>query len=164
MDWTGSSRISQGSSFGTERWSAMNNVNAAAFDRSSVSSSPHGSGQNSPDRRPSVNLIPGTDKPILFLTPKDMTVDVFENDYDLLTLRNHVNQEFLDVFKEGVSYYLSGDWPTAKTFLERADSMMLEAAPSMGGDGPSRTLLSYLQSFNNEAPKWWKGFRPLTSK
>jgi class 3 adenylate cyclase len=133
-------------------------------DRSSSHSSPHGSGYNSPDRRPSVNLIPGTNKPILFLTPKDITADIFDNDYDMITLRNHVTGEFLEVFKEGVTLYLSGDWNNAKLQLERADSMMLEAAPALGGDDPSRTLLQYMQTYNFVPPKSWKGFRPLTSK
>ena len=39
-----------------------------------------------------------------------VTDDVFDNDYDMVTLRSHVNDDFLDTFKEAVSLYLSGDW------------------------------------------------------
>lgn len=36
--------------------------------------------------------------------------DVFESDYDMITLRSHVDDDFLETFKEAVSLYLSGDW------------------------------------------------------
>jgi hypothetical protein len=82
-----------------------------------------------------------------------------------VTLRKHaVDVEFQNTFKEGVELYLNGDWAAAKGLLERADIMMSELAPVLGGDGPSRTLLSYMQNRGFEAPKTWKGFRPLTSK
>ena len=44
------------------------------------------------------------------------------------------------------------------------DAFMKFAAPSLGGDGPSQTLLSYMEEYNFQAPVAWKGFRPLTSK
>ena len=43
--------------------------------------------------------------------------DVFDNDYDLITLRSHVDDEFLDNFKEAVSLYLSGDWYRTQLLL-----------------------------------------------
>ncbi|KAJ1440570.1 hypothetical protein B484DRAFT_443343 [Ochromonadaceae sp. CCMP2298] len=126
-----------------------------------------GSGTSSPQRRLSTPLIGlgVTDRPVVFFTPDDLTADVFEGDYDLVTLRKHaVDLEFQNTFKEGVELYLNGDWAAAKGLLERADIMMSELAPVLGGDGPSRTLLSYMKNRNFEAPKTWKGFRPLTSK
>ena len=124
------------------------------------------SAQTSPQRRPSLASIQ-TDKsgrPVVFLTPNDETHAVLEGDYDLLTLRQHVTEEFLEVFKEGITHYLAGEWKEARTYLESADKLMFEAAPSLGGDGPSKTLLSYMKERNFEAPKTWKGYRPLTSK
>jgi hypothetical protein len=127
--------------------------------------SPSGSGTSTPQRRPSITLLPGTDRPAAFLTPADHTGDVFEQDYDMLTLRKHASDpEFTELFKEGVALYLAGDWPAAKVLLERADLFMRESAPVLGGDGPSRTLLAYMGNQNFEAPKGWKGYRPLTSK
>jgi len=83
----------------------------------------------------------------------------------MLTLRKHATDpEFLSLFKEGIKLYLAGDWAGAKTFLERSDLFMKENAPILGGDGPSKTLLSYMSNQNFEAPKSWKGYRPLTSK
>jgi hypothetical protein len=132
---------------------------------SSLKASPSGSGSSTPQRRQSLSLLPGIDKPAVFLGPQEHTGDVFEQDYDLLTLRRHAaDPEFQDIFKEGVAAYLAGDWPSARTQLERADLFMREACPVLGGDGPSRTLLEYMGNQNFEAPKTWKGFRPLTSK
>lgn len=134
--------------------------------RGSNSPSPHASGTSSPARRPSLTLAPGTANAaqVLFLTPEDETGDIFERDYDMLKLRQHVTSDFLDCFKEGIGLYLGGDWPQAKVLLERADSMMLELAPALGGDGPSKTLLRYMAAEGFKAPPSWKGFRPLTAK
>ena len=127
-----------------------------------------GASANTPDgdvpRRPSMSLIPGEGKPALWLTPADNTGDIFDNDYDMLTLRKHIEPEFLDAHKDGISLYVAGDWPASRAMLEKADRMMAERAPALGGDGPSQTVLRYMASFNFEAPKSWKGFRPLTSK
>jgi len=98
------------------------------------------------------------------MDPDDETNEVFENDYDMITLRQHATEEFLDTFKEGVNCYLSGDWSAAKTFLEKSDEMMKTNVPALGGDGPSLTLLSYMKDRDYQAPADWKGFRPLTSK
>lgn len=113
-----------------------------------------------PQRRPSV-----TQAPAFFLTPQDQTGDVFEQDYDMLTLRKHATDpEFLNIFREGINLYLAGDWQGAKVLLEKSNTFMANAAPSLGGDGPSLTLLDYMRNQNFEAPSTWKGFRPLTSK
>jgi len=69
---------------------------------------------------------------VQFMTPKFSTADVFENDYDLLTLRKHLQPHFLEAFNEGIAHYLDGDWITARMYLERADELMAEAAPSLG--------------------------------
>lgn len=114
-------------------------------------------------RRPSLTLVPGDSKPIVFLTPDDPTSDVFENDFDMRILRSHVKPEFTNVFKEAVTMYIGGDWEGAKPLFEKADELMREV-PCMDGDGPSQTLLSYMQNRNFKPPKNWKGYRPLTSK
>jgi len=97
----------------------------------------------------------------VFLTEKDSTEDVFEQDADLLALRSHIFQEFVDTFNEGVSSYLIGDWSTARIFLEASNKLMV---PTFGCDGPSKTLLEYMETRNWTAPNDWAGFRPLTSK
>jgi len=42
--------------------------------------------------------------------------------------------------------------------------MMKLLAPVLGGDGPSLTLLEYMEARNWTAPGDWEGFRPLTAK
>jgi class 3 adenylate cyclase len=128
---------------------------------------PPGSGNSSPIRRPSMNTFnasPTSQKALMFLTSQDQSADILENDYDLLTLRQHVTLDFTETHKAGVTAYLNGEWIAAKELLERADSMMLELAPVLGGDGPSRTLLNYMKNRDFTAPSDWNGYRPLTSK
>ncbi len=124
-----------------------------------------GSGTNTPARRPSISLMPGASATTKFLTADDHVADVFEQDYDMLTLRKHATDpEFLNIFKEGVALYLAGDWKGAKVLLARSDLYMRECVPELDGDGPSQTLLRYMENQNFEPPKSWQGFRPLTSK
>ena len=61
-----------------------------------------------------MSMVPGREKLPVFLTPEDPTGEVFEKDYDLITLRNHVTIEFKEVFKEALQNYLDGQWPEAK--------------------------------------------------
>ena len=89
--------------------------------------------------------------------------EVFEKDYDLVTLRKHITPEFLNEFKQGVDTYLQGDWTAARKYLEKASELMSQV-PSKTGDGPSLTLLRYMEAHGWQAPSSWKGFRPLTSK
>mmetsp|Transcript_9047 Transcript_9047/g.15297 ORF Transcript_9047/g.15297 Transcript_9047/m.15297 type:complete len:853 (-) Transcript_9047:247-2805(-) len=90
-------------------------------------------------------------------------VEVFEKDYDLITLRKHITVDFATQFKLGVDTYLQGDWPVARKHLETANELMAQV-PSKTGDGPSLTLLRYMEAHGWQAPSSWKGFRPLTSK
>lgn len=98
-----------------------------------------------------------------FCSPKDETSEVFEKDYDLVTLRKHVTESFSLNFRSGVDCYLQGDWSNARGFLEKANELMAEV-PTMNGDGPSKTLLKYMEAHGWQAPPSWKGYRPLTSK
>lgn len=140
---------------------------AKAGGRKGITAEDPNSTKESPvsSKKATLSFKPGAvEKPVSFLTPEDRTGDVFENDYDVLTLRAHVNTDFLETFKEGVQMYLAGDWMEAKSMLEKADGMMAKLVPSQGGDGPSRTLLNYMGNCEFKAPPSWKGFRPLTAK
>jgi hypothetical protein len=99
-----------------------------------------------------------------FLSIAHETSEVFEQDYDLITLRNHVKSEFLSLFQEGLELYLQGDWGTARGFFEKTTLMMKQIPFFEEGDGPSNTLLRYMEGHGWQAPSSWKGFRPLTSK
>ena len=69
---------------------------------------------------------------------------------------------FLSTFEKGLNNYLSGRWDEARRILEEADRMM--ASNDIGGDGPSRAILKYMESNNWACPSTWLGHRPLTSK
>lgn len=56
-----------------------------------------------------VDATAGNEAPIgIFLYNTDDTADVFEKDDDLVMLRSHITQEFIEVFTEGVNLYLDG--------------------------------------------------------
>jgi len=93
---------------------------------------------------------------------EDYDVLVWEHDQDLLQLRCLATPKFLKIYSKGLEQYLGGDWPTARGFLEEANEMMVDS--DTAGDGPSKTLLSYMQSRDWTCPPDWNGFRPLTSK
>ncbi|CAE7537306.1 cya [Symbiodinium microadriaticum] len=99
----------------------------------------------------------------IFYTSESDTFEVFERDYDMRALCAHVTPEFLEAFRTGLELYLQGDWLIARDHLEKADSLMAQV-PNMKGDGPSQTLLRYMDAHGWQAPSSWKGFRPLTSK
>jgi class 3 adenylate cyclase len=145
------------------------NIPTPSNTNNSGEPTPPGSGTSSPVRRPSLSLLDNkqnssTKAIATFLTPDDLSADIFDNDYDLVTLRSHVTADFVETHKAGITAYLNGDWIAAKECLEKADSMMLEAAPSLGGDGPSKTILNYMKNREFKCPSDWKGYRPLTSK
>ena len=99
----------------------------------------------------------------VFMTSKDDAEICFEEDSDLLDLRSHVTEEFTTNFTKGISSYLAGDWPVAKVFLKKSDELMAQVE-GFNGDGPSQTLLNYMENRDWKAPEDWAGYRPLTSK
>mmetsp|Transcript_4336 Transcript_4336/g.4340 ORF Transcript_4336/g.4340 Transcript_4336/m.4340 type:complete len:869 (-) Transcript_4336:157-2763(-) len=100
----------------------------------------------------------------LFLTSAAETQDVFASDYDLVTLRHQFKPEFKTIFEEGLESYLQGEWITAKKYFERTNEIVSKIPTFENGDGPSNTLLKYMEAHGWQAPSSWKGFRPLTSK
>jgi len=104
------------------------------------------------------------DADLQFMTPENDTSDVMELDVDLVMLRRHVSAEFIETHKRAVDAYLAGEWGTAKVDFEFCDNWMRTNVEGFSGDGPSRVILNYMANRDNQAPKDWKGYRPLTSK
>lgn len=112
------------------------------------------------------------------------TPAIWNIDQDLLAMRNHICDEFTELFNRGRDEYLSGNWHTAIKFLKSANKIMVQQAVEEGyggseslwkddddaedrqshGDGPCQRLIAYMQDLGGEAPKDWDGYRPLTSK
>merc|ERR1712157_162319 len=114
---------------------------------------------------------------------------IWETDQDVTSMRQHVSDEFMQVFDSGRNLYLAGKWEEAIEQLKRADNIMIETVISGGyiaydadefeymvtaeqkeellkniGDGPSRTLIAFMERRGGVAPINWDGYRPLTSK
>ena len=120
------------------------------------------------------------------------TPNIWNMDQDLKAMRQHVTDDFLEVFNEGRKAYLAGDWPLATKRLEQANEIMVETAFEEGyledeidqlqmqmgedaqaaaeelkrenGDGPSLYLLNFIKSHGGKAPKNWEGWHPLMRK
>ncbi len=85
------------------------------------------------------------------------TYSIYESDKDLEVMRAGVNQGFVKQYQEGYANYVSGNWNQAIENFRKA----LVLRPN---DGPTMTLLSYMEAHNGMSPPTWKGFRVLTEK
>jgi len=86
--------------------------------------------------------------------------EMFTEDQDIIDMRKRYTVEFLKKFDMAYRNYEAGEWAVAKDMLESTKNMI-------GGsdeDGPSITLLSYMNEFDYVAPATWTGFRYLTEK
>lgn len=113
------------------------------------------------------------------------TPAIWNVDQDLVAMRSHICDEFMEIFNRGRDEYLSGNWPTAIKWLNLANRIMVEQVVSEGfscskslialqddaeveekhlGDGPCQRLIAYMEELGGESPKGWAGYRPLTSK
>ena len=82
-----------------------------------------------------------------------------ENDPNLMIILNQSEsfKVFLESFKLGFEDYIAGKWKEAKQKFKEC----LEIRKS---DGPTLTLMNYIESLGFEAPESWKGYRELTEK
>ena len=72
---------------------------------------------------------------------------------------------FLQRFEQGFELYQNGQWAEAKAVLE--ETKVMRKHPVSGDvivDGPSSTLLAFIDQHNQQAPQDWAGFRELTEK
>lgn len=85
---------------------------------------------------------------------------VMEHDPDMVCIRKHVSEAFLDIFRRAYQNYEAGEWCAARDMLRRTINMRHAGYE----DGPSRTLLSFIRQYNFKAPEDWAGYRELTEK
>lgn len=93
---------------------------------------------------------------------KEYDDQMWERDPDLIQLRRLATSEFKAIYSSGLEYYLGGNWEKARECFLQADALMTEG--DSGGDGPSRTLLSFMENRQFKCPPEWKGYRDLTRK
>ena len=82
---------------------------------------------------------------------------IYRTDKDLDLMRAGINQGFIKQHQEGYTNYIAGNWNQAVENFKKA----LVLRPN---DGPTVTLLSYMEGHNGIAPPTWKGYRILTEK
>lgn len=122
------------------------------------------------------------------------TPSIWDVDQDLRAMRQHVTDEFMNKFREGVEKYLEGDWKSAIDTLQEADDIMIQSVIEQGyidfdltglehevfnrkacneevtrirnelGDGSCKCLIQFMQRRNSTAPADWHGVRQLMSK
>lgn len=51
---------------------------------------------------------------------------IWNVDQDLVAMRSHISDEFMEVFNKGRDEYLAGNWPAAIRLLKAADKIMFE--------------------------------------
>ena len=81
-------------------------------------------------------------------------------DPDFIIMRQDVygNQaQFDETFSIAFKNYINGEWEIAHLELKKC----LELVPT---DGPTKTLIHYIESYGCQAPDDWEGYRKLTSK
>ena len=83
---------------------------------------------------------------------------LFEEDAQLAAMRRNHNPKFQDIFREGFTCYIKGDWKNAKRILMFAQEAKNEF------DGPINTILEFIDDHKGEPPADWAGFRELTEK
>ena len=62
--------------------------------------------------------------------------------------------QFYAEWKKGFDCYVKGEWENALEYLTVASNL----GPG-GNDGPSQSLISYIESHKGKAPVDWKGHR-----
>jgi hypothetical protein len=122
------------------------------------------------------------------------TPNIWDHDQDVRAMRQHICDEFVELFNQGVKEYLTGNWKEAYSLLEKADNRMIERILDEGyieidldeytgdifdrndtsedmvrvrqdlGDGACRVLMSFMKGKNLVAPPDWDGVRTLSSK
>ena len=72
-------------------------------------------------------------------------------------LKNPKSEVFLMCFKKGYDNYIKGNWNKAYSLLKQA--LFID-----WNDGPTNSLINYIEQNNKKAPQDWKGYRSLLSK
>lgn len=93
---------------------------------------------------------------------------IWDNDLDLCRLRRAFTEGFRRCWEMAVDAYLSGDWLTAREIIlsELLHPLSLQRGNSQDqpiADGPSKYLLSVMESHKWVPPADWNGFRDASN-
>ena len=81
----------------------------------------------------------------------------FSTNIDLIKIRSKTSLVTVQMFQEGLEYYLEGVWEKALKCFRK----VLVEKPT---DGPSMALLKVIEAADGKAPKGWNGCRQLSNK
>lgn len=83
----------------------------------------------------------------------------------ILLIRKDFNNRFFTIWEKGFREYEAGNWKNArKYFKETQTYCKWTVTAGSKSDGPSTTLLKYMENRNWTAPKSWVGVRELNEK
>ena len=84
--------------------------------------------------------------------------ELFTQSDEIALMRRQYHTEFFSHFSEALSFYLSGNWREAQAMLHD------RCLPMLPLDGPTNSLLLYLQEHDCVPPPGWAGVRELMYK
>ncbi|OII76004.1 adenylate cyclase [Cryptosporidium andersoni] len=87
---------------------------------------------------------------------------LFHTSAILKQMRAHLFEDFQQVYEKGIQYYLSGEWDKSRKILQYLDNECMKRWNK--SDGPTQTILKYMESYQYNAPYDWKGFRKWDEK
>mmetsp|Transcript_96705 Transcript_96705/g.278286 ORF Transcript_96705/g.278286 Transcript_96705/m.278286 type:complete len:1057 (+) Transcript_96705:274-3444(+) len=98
--------------------------------------------------------------------------DLFSYDEDLIRMRDTYSKEFFHRFSMAYRNYEAGEWLAARDMLftchyaPRADvgRFMVNGEAEWPSDGPTVTLLRFMQGHGFKPPADWPGYRPLPDR
>lgn len=80
------------------------------------------------------------------------TKQIFSKSDEFSLMREGFTYNFYNNFKNGVKYYITGEWMQAKSYIEKS----LEIRPR---DGPSLSLINFIGEFAFRCPGSWRNCR-----
>eukprot|EP01029_Cantina_marsupialis_P014745 TRINITY_DN32357_c0_g2_i1.p1 TRINITY_DN32357_c0_g2~~TRINITY_DN32357_c0_g2_i1.p1 ORF type:complete len:893 (+),score=257.11 TRINITY_DN32357_c0_g2_i1:121-2799(+) len=83
----------------------------------------------------------------------------FKKDSDMVAAQTHISRQFQEQFRQGVNAYLVGNWQRAQEILR----LCVNLTPHLGGDGPSKAILDFMEKNSFLPPSNWRGYRKLES-
>jgi class 3 adenylate cyclase len=93
--------------------------------------------------------------PVIILP--EYTVDIWNQDEDLVAMRTHMNDEIYDTFDKGMQQFIKGDWTAAKEFFNRV------LAITDGKDGPAINIMKHMEDdYGGTPPPGWQGYRDMS--
>ncbi|OMJ77735.1 hypothetical protein SteCoe_22604 [Stentor coeruleus] len=80
------------------------------------------------------------------------TKQIFNKSDEFSLMRDGFTYDFYNNFRNGVKFYITGEWMQAKSYIEKS----LEIRPK---DGPSISLINFIGEFAFQCPNYWRNCR-----